>query len=97
MRLKDLIHPLEGRVTGPDVNHVLSHLFDDFGRIDTRGALIGAAAAGGTLKKSLDKLVRKLDGSVHDFFEHQHLSSGVKGWTFGQPEYRAHRSAESAA
>jgi hypothetical protein len=91
------MHPLEGGVTGPDVNHVFSDLFDDFGRIDTRGALICATGAGSALKESLDKLVRKFDGSVHDFFKHQHFPSGVKGWTFGQTEDRADRSAEPAA
>jgi hypothetical protein len=51
------MHPVEGGVTGPDVNHVFPDLFDDFRRIDTRRALIGAAGAGRALKESLDQFV----------------------------------------
>ena len=55
--LEHLVHSFERWVTGTDIDHILSHLFDDVGHVYAGGATFCAGSACGALKKGFNKLV----------------------------------------
>jgi hypothetical protein len=92
----NLAHFLE-EVVKSHPRQIFSSCFDDFLGIGTRGAVDRTIHAGGAAKEGLSHSLGHGELSLHDLFQEDHFSTGIREGPFGQVEDRANRPAEATA